>query len=143
MSTERILIDGYHLLHAALGSADIGPSLERARTRFLDNLAAVPSRVRAKFEVVFDAMQAQNPIGERMRHHGIAVFFARDRSADDYIGREVSRVAAKRTSAWSITCASATGTPIAPTQTNCSSPPRVSSRCASPTSRARPSALST
>jgi predicted RNA-binding protein with PIN domain len=102
MSTERILIDGYNLLYATLGSADIGPSLERARTRFLDNLAAVPSNVRVKFEVVFDALHAVNPIGQRMQHHGIVVKFARDRSADDFIGREVDAVANRHSHARSL-----------------------------------------
>jgi uncharacterized protein len=80
------LIDGYNLMHAIgylrQGIPDGG--LERARTRFLDWLAASAKKQTDLFRVVFDA-QGSTKKSPESDHRGVRVLFSYRQTADDLI----------------------------------------------------------
>ncbi len=77
----RTLIDGYNLMHArGLMERDFGPDgLRRARTRFLDDLAASLGPLdSAGAVVVFDAAHPPPDRPDRAKHKGLTILFAVD-----------------------------------------------------------------
>jgi len=80
------LIDGYNLMHAVgmLGVGPVAGGLERARTKFLDWLAAASGKRPEQLRVVFDAEKGRGPSPE-IGHRGVRVRFAYRRTADDEI----------------------------------------------------------
>ncbi|MBA4188524.1 MAG: hypothetical protein C0467_11010 [Planctomycetaceae bacterium] len=80
------LIDGYNLMHAVgmLGLGPVAGGLERARTGFLDWLAAASGKRPEQLRVVFDAEKGRGPSPEA-NHRGVRVRFAYRRTADDEI----------------------------------------------------------
>jgi predicted RNA-binding protein with PIN domain len=86
----RYLIDGYNLLHAlGMAPTPVGPTLEKARLRLLEWLAAElgPAAAADDLCVVFDSRSDRG--GSEQTFRGLRVRFSRGETADDLIERLV------------------------------------------------------
>jgi len=95
-----LLVDGYNLLHVSglFGPVGAPPTLEQSRLALLEFLAArLPSSLRKRTAIVFDAAAAPPGLPSQMAHAEMQVRFApRKSSADDLIADLISQEADPR-----------------------------------------------
>jgi predicted RNA-binding protein with PIN domain len=98
MPTHYLLVDGYNVIHANAGLADIAAdSLDMARKKLCDALCEFRALSRYRIIVVFDAHLVAGGVGSVETFRGIKVVFTKEaETADHYIERAAYKYAAKR-----------------------------------------------
>jgi uncharacterized protein len=100
VTVQRLLIDGYNLLHASEVFVTSGEAatLERTRMAFLQFLAAsLPERQRRCTTIVFDAAQAPIGLPRQLLFAGMNVHFSkRPQHADDLLEDMLSKAKGTR-----------------------------------------------